>query len=131
MIAARQPADVATAHRIADVAAQQHRRDQPDLVDVVALLPPADLPPRDLRRRVEHVEGVGGDPAPAELVRRDAEVTQLELLVLAHEHVEWREVAVERVAAMQRVQRSQNRNDLAPNESFALWPLLRQPGTEV
>src|SRR5438094_970764 len=94
VITARQTADVAAPHRTPDVAAQQHRRDLSDLIDVVSLLPPPDLSPRDLGRGVEDVERVRGDAAPAELVRGDAEVAELQLLVLTDEDVERREVAV-------------------------------------
>jgi hypothetical protein len=41
VIAARKTAHSAAAHRARGVSAQYHRRDQPDLVDVVTLLPPA------------------------------------------------------------------------------------------
>src|SRR5437762_903090 len=69
--------------------------------------------------------------AAAELVRRNAEVPELELLVLADEHVERSEVAVQRLAAVQRVERLENGGDLAPNESLRLRSLRRQPGPEV
>src|SRR5690349_17762156 len=108
VVAAGEAPDVLAPHRARDVAAEQHRRDEPHLVDVVALLPAADLPPRDLRRRVEHVERVRGDAAPTQLVGRDAEVAELELLVLADEDIERREIAVERLAAMQRIERAEN-----------------------
>src|SRR6267378_8709645 len=102
MIAAGKATDVLTAHGTGDVTAQQHRRELADLIDVVTLLPPADPSPRDLRRRVERVEGVGGDTVAIALVPGDAEVAELELFLLAHEHVEGREVAMERLPAMQR-----------------------------
>src|SRR5690242_2648572 len=105
VIAAREAADVLAVHRAFDVTLEQHGRDESDLIDVVPLLPAADLPPGDLRRRVEDVERVRGDAAAAELVRRDAEVAELELLILADEDVEWREVAVQCLPSMQRVER--------------------------
>src|SRR6185312_12582008 len=49
MIAARQRANVLAAHRFRDVAAQQHRRDESDLIDIVALLPPPHPAPRNFR----------------------------------------------------------------------------------
>src|SRR5947209_15555894 len=105
VIAARQLAHVLAPHRTRDLAAQQHRGNESDLIDVVALLPAANLPPRDLRRRVEDVERVGGDAPATQLMRRDAEVTELELLVLADENVEWRAVAVQRLSPVQRIER--------------------------
>src|SRR6267142_5587774 len=120
MIAAGKAADVATAHGTRDVAAQQHRRELADLIDVVALLPPPHPSPRDLRRRVEQVEGVGGDPLAIPLVPGNAEIPQLQLLVLAHEHVEGREVAVQRLAAMQRIERTEQPRDLATHDALGL-----------
>src|SRR5262249_50548604 len=107
------------------------RRDLPDLIDVVALLPAPHLSPRDLRRRVERIERFRRDAAPAELMRRDAEVAELELLVLADEHVERREVAVKGLTAMQGVERLQNRGDLAANEALGLRSLASEPRAEV
>src|SRR5213594_2307958 len=100
MIAARKTADIATAHRACDVAAQQHRRYQSYLIDVVALLPTPHSSPRDLRRRVEHVERIGGDPTRAPLMHRDAEVTQLQLLIFADENIERCEITMQRLAAV-------------------------------
>src|SRR6266851_3696565 len=94
VVAAGKATNVATAHGTRDVAAQQHRRQLADLIDVVALLPLPDPSPRDLRRRVEEVEGIGGDTPAIALMPGDAEVAQLQLLVLAHEHVERRQVTV-------------------------------------
>jgi hypothetical protein len=65
MIAAGETTHFLAAHRPRDVAAQQHRRDQTDLIDVVTLLPAADLTPRNLARRVEGIESVGRDAAVA------------------------------------------------------------------
>ena len=127
MIAAGEPAHVAAAHRARDVAAEQHRRDQlADLVDVVALLPPADLAPRDLGRRVERVERVGGDAAPAELMRRDAEVAELQPLALADEDVERREIAVQRLPAVQRVEAPRMAAISRRTKRSGCAPLLRR-----
>src|SRR6267378_7102123 len=101
VVAAGKAPHVATAHGTRDVTAEQHGRELTDLIDVVALLPAPDPSPGDLRRRVEQVEGVGGDALAIPLVPGDAEVAELELLVLAHEHVEGREVAVQRLSPMQ------------------------------
>src|SRR3954470_5281196 len=91
VIAARQSTHIAATHRIRDVATQQHRRDQAQLIDVVALLPPTHSAPRNLRRCIEDVERIRGDAALAALVGCDTEVTELELLVLADEDVEGRQ----------------------------------------
>ena len=100
VIAARKPAHVLAPHRARDVAAQQHRRDESDLIDVVAFLPPAHFAPGDFIRHVKYVERVGGDTAPVELVRRDAEVAELQLLAFTDEDVERREVAMQRLPSM-------------------------------
>src|SRR6202521_732652 len=131
MIAARKTAHVATAHRTRGVTAQHHRRDQPDLVDVVALLPPADSSPGDLRGNVEHVECVRGDATLTALMHRDAEVAQLQLLVLADENVERREIAMQRLSAVQYIERLKDCGDLTPNEALGLRALLPEPDTEV
>src|ERR1700686_4701665 len=131
MIAARKAAYIAATHRARGVTAQYHRRDQPDLVDVIALLPPANSSPGDLRRDVEHVERVGGDAALTALVHRDAEVSQLQLLVFADEDVERREIAMQRLSTVQDVERLKDCGDLAPYEALGLRPLLLEPDTQV
>src|ERR1043166_3928689 len=131
MIAARQSPDVLAAHRFRDLAAEQHRGDEPDLIDVVALLPAANLSPSDFGGGVEDVERVGRDAAPAQLMCRDAEVAELELFVFADEDVERREVAMKRLAAMDRVEGAQNRRDLTPNESFGLRARAGEPLTQI
>ena len=131
MIAARQPADVAATDRTGDLTAQQHHGDQRDLIDVVALLPASHLSPSDLRRGVEHVERVGSDTATGELVCGNTKIAELELLVCAHEDIERREVSVQRLTAMQRVEDGQDPGDLAADEALRLRPLAREPGAEV
>ncbi len=131
MIAAGEATHIATAHLISDVATQQHRGDQSDLVNVVALLPATHASPGDLRRRVERVECVGGDAAVALLVRRDAEVAKLELLVFANEDVERRQIAVQRLAAVQNVERAKDAGDLASYESLGLRSFALQPHAKI
>src|SRR2546426_12442134 len=91
VITAGQRADIAAANRAGDVTTKEHHSNQPDLVDVVALLPASHPPPCDLVWYVEQVERIGGDAATAELGCRDPKVAELELLVFAHEHVERRQ----------------------------------------
>jgi len=131
MIAAGKPAHITAAHRTRDITAEQHRRELADLIDVVPLLPSPDPPPRDLRRCVERVEGVGGDTMAIALVPGDAEVPELQLLVLAHEHVEGREVAMQRLAAMERIERAEERRDFAAHEPLGLRATLREPRAHV
>src|SRR6185503_3426759 len=76
-------------------------------------------------------EGVGRDALAIALVSGDAEVAQFQLLVLAHEHVEGRQVAVQRLAAMQRIERPQNPRDLAPHDALGLRPFALEPGADV
>src|SRR6266513_804787 len=81
--AAGKATDVLTPHGTRDITAQEHGRELADLIDVVALLPSPDPAPGDLRRRVERVEGIGGDTVAIALMPGDAEVAELELLLLA------------------------------------------------
>ncbi len=131
MVAAGQVAHILTAHRAGDVPAQQHRRELADLINVVALLPPPHPSPRDLRWRVEHVEGVGGDTLAVALVPGDAKIPELQLLVLAHEHVEGGEVAVQRLAAVQGVEGTKQRRDLASHDALGLRAPMLEPGAHV
>ena len=131
VVAAGQPSDVAAPHGAVDVAPEQHRDQLAHLIDVIALLPFPYLPPGDLGRRAHEVEGIGGHAVTARLVRRDPEIPQLQTLVLAHEYVERRQVAVQGLAAMQDVQRFQDAGDLLPHVFLGLRPLRVQPGAEI
>src|ERR1700693_2779766 len=131
MVAAWETTNIATPHRALDVTAQQHRRDQADLVNVVALLPPPNPSPRDLRRRREKVESVRGNATVTELVGRDAEVAQLQLLILTDENVERREVAMHCLTEVQHIESSEDCGDLASDEAFRLWALTREPSPEI
>src|SRR6266849_956356 len=131
MVAAGKATDVLTAHGTGDVTAQQHRRELADLIDVVPLLPPPNPAPRDLRRRIERVERVGGDAVAIALMPGDAEVPELQLLVLAHEHIEGREVAMQRLPAMQRIECAEERRDLAADEALGLRATLLEPRAHV
>src|ERR1700730_14603580 len=116
MVAAWKTANIATPHRALDVTAQQHRRDQADLVNVVALLPAPNPTPRDLRWRGKNVESVRGNATLTELVSRDAEVAQLQLLILTNENVERREVAMHCLPEVQHIESPEDCGDLAPDE---------------
>src|SRR6476660_4966804 len=78
MIRAWEQPNVFAPHRLRDVAAEQHHRYQSDLIDVVALLPPAHFAPCDFTRHMEKTERVGSDTAGIELVRRNAKVAELQ-----------------------------------------------------
>src|SRR4051812_40719703 len=131
VIAAWQPTHIAAAHRTRDVAAQQHRREQADLIHVVALLPAANPAPRDLRRRIEQIERIGRHTTLAALMYGDAEIAELQLLVLADEHVEWCEIAVHCLPLVQDIEGTEDRGELAPNETLRLGAGSRQPDAEV
>src|SRR5205085_10107125 len=107
MVAAGETTHITTVHRALDLAAQQHRRDQADLINVVALLPAPNPSPRDLRRRSEKIESVRGDATVTELVGSDSEVSQLQRLVLADENVERREIAMHSLAEVQQSESSE------------------------
>src|SRR5882672_1695727 len=131
LVAAWETTDIATPHRTLNVTAQQHRRDQTDLVNVVALLPAPNPAPCDLGRRGKNIESVRGDATLAKLVGRDAEVAQLQLLILTNENVERREVAMHCLPQVQHVESSEDCGDLASDEAFRLRALAREPGPEI
>src|SRR2546422_5858079 len=79
VITAGQRADIAAANRAGDVTTKEHHSNQPDLVDVVALLPASHPPPCDLVWYVEQVERIGGDAATAGAGCRDPQSAGLEL----------------------------------------------------
>src|SRR5258708_4493915 len=131
MVAAGQPAHILAVHRRANVAVEQESGDQSDLIDVVALLPPPHLAPRDLVRRVHQIEGVSGDAPRVALMRGDAEVAELEAIALADEDVERREIAMKRVATVQHIERAGEAGDLAADEALRLRALPNEEGAEV
>src|SRR5439155_1546896 len=126
VIAARQPADIAAPHRAVHIAAEQHRDELADLIDVVALLPLAHLPPRDLGGRAQRIERIGGDAAPARLMGRNAEVAELQLLAFADKDIEGGQVTVQRLAAMQHVEGLEDRGDLVADEFLRLSAFRRE-----
>jgi hypothetical protein len=75
---------------------------------------------------------VRSTPASSGAVSNDAEVAQLQTIALAHEHVQRRQVAVERLAAMQLAQDLEDAGDFTA--SVPLCPRfagLREEGAQV
>src|SRR6185437_9133893 len=99
--------------------------------DVVALLPAAYPTPCDFRGHVEQIEGIRGDAAPSNLMRRDAEIAELEPVPPAHEHVERRQVAMQRLATVQPVQRAEHARDLATDEALGLRSVFAEPCADI
>src|SRR5688572_1415134 len=64
-------------------------------------------------------------------MRRDAEVPELQLLALAHENVEWREITMQRLTAVQCVERAEDRRELPANESLGLRSVFTQPDAKI
>ena len=95
------------------------------------MLPLAHLPPRDLGRRAERIERVGCDAAPARLVGRDAEVTELQLLVFTDKDIEWGQVTMQRLATMQHIEGLEDRGDLLADEFLRLSAFRREPRAQV
>src|SRR3954462_11278807 len=131
MVAAREATYIFAAHGAGAVAVEKHRRDQANLIDVVALLPATHFSPGDLVRRAERIERISGDSALVALVGGDAEIAELELLVLADEDVERSEVAVHRLATVQSVERLEDGRDLAAHEALGLASFALQPDAEI
>src|SRR4029079_17414370 len=80
---------------------------------------------------MEKTERVGGITAGIELVRRNAEVAELQPLAVAHENVEGRQVSMERLSSMQCIEGSQDCRDLTANESLRLGAVLVEPHSEI
>src|SRR6476661_6318714 len=118
MVAARKTANILAVHLLRDVAAQQHRCDQANLVNVIALLPSSLPAPRNLIRRVEWIECIGGYAAVTHLMRRNSKVAQLQLFVFTDEHIEWSEIAMQRLSAVQCIERLKDCSNLAPHKSL-------------
>ena len=131
MITAGKRAYVLAPHRALHVAPEQHRDQLAHLIHIVTLLPLPDPAPGDFGRCLEGIERVRGDTAPARLVGGDAEVAELERLVLADEDVEGREIAVHRLAAVHDIEGPQDRGDLVADEPLRLRAALPQPRREV
>src|SRR3954463_2371983 len=131
MIGAGKLAHILAAHWLGYIAAQQHDSDQTDLVDVVALLPAPLFAPGDFVRHVKDVERVRGDSTRIDLMGRDAEVSELELLAIADEDVERSKISVQCLSAMQSVKRGKDSSELTPYESLGLRSAPLEPGAQV
>src|SRR3954471_4907807 len=113
LIAARQTPDVARAQSRPRIALDQHGHQLPDLVDIVARLPLRRRSIDDLARRRHQVHRPRRDAAAIALLPDDAEVTELQTILLADEHVHRRQVAMEQLTAVQLAEHVQHAGDLA------------------
>src|SRR5439155_13054539 len=85
----------------------------PDLVHVVARLPLRYRAREDVAWRRQRVHRVRGDAAPVALLAHDAEVAELQMPVVADEDVQRREVAMQRLPAVQLAEDAEDAGDLA------------------
>jgi hypothetical protein len=89
-----------------------------DLIHVVPSLPLRDRARQDIARRRQRVHRARGHPATIALLAGDAEVPELQPPVLADEHVQRCEVAMERLPAMQLAQHLEDAGNFAPRRRF-------------
>src|SRR5262249_25771660 len=123
VIATVHPPHVGGTESMGGVLADQHAYELADLINVVARLPLGHVTGEDVARRGHPVHRVRGDAAPVALLARDAEVAELQDVLVAHEHVERREVAMEELAAMELAEHFEDAGDLAAH--LALVPTAR------
>jgi hypothetical protein len=64
-------------------------------------------------------------------MRGDSEVTQLQLLVLAYENIERRQIAMHGLAAMQGVERAEDGGDLATHKTLRLRSFSSEPAAQI
>src|SRR5262249_11372809 len=133
VIAAGGGADLARAHARPRVPLDEHREQLAHLVDVVARLPLRSASRDDLAGSHVRIERVGRDAAPLALVADDAEVPELEASAVADEDVERRQVAVEKLSAVELLEDREDAGDFAARH--ALRPSLagrsREEAAEV
>lgn len=122
MSAARQRANVVRANPLLRIPVDQHAQQLSDLIHVVARLPFGNRAREDVARRCHGVHCVGGDPAFIALLPDDAEVAELEMRAVAHEHVDGREIAVQHLPTVQLPEHVENPGNLASHG--ALGPAL-------
>src|SRR4051794_12392225 len=120
MVAARKAAHVLASHRLRHVASKQHHGDQTDLIDVVAPLPSPNFSPSDLIRHMKQIERISGNPARIQLMSRNSKVADLQLLVFANKDIEGRQVAMQRLSAVQCVECAKYCRNLTAHESLRL-----------
>ena len=118
MIGAPRRADLGEAHARARVSFDQHAEQLSDLIHIVARLPARHGAREDVARRGQRVHRARGDAAAIALLPDDAEVAELQTASVADEHVQRREIAVERLSAMQLAQHFEDAGDLAPRRGF-------------
>ena len=123
-----QPANLGGAHAHPRVALDQHAQQLADLIDVVARLPARHGAREDVARRGQRIHRARGDAAAVALLPDDAEVAELEAAAVADEDVQRREVAVERLAAVQLAEHLEDARDLAARRR--LGPALRRARQE-
>jgi len=124
VIRARQPAHFERTHARPRVSLDQHAEQLPDLIHVVSCLPLGDGAREDVARRGQRVHRARRDPAAIALLPDDPEISQLQMPAVADEHVERRQIAMERVAAMQLAEHFEDAGNLAPRDRLGP-PLAR------
>jgi hypothetical protein len=118
VIAAPERTNLARANPDARIAPEQHPEELPHLVDVVARLPLGHGAGEDVTRRAQRVQGLGARATRIALLSCEAEIAELQPPSLAHEHVQRREVAVERLAAVQLPEHFEYAGNLAARDAL-------------
>src|SRR5262245_59172243 len=132
VIGAAQSADFTRPHAHARVTFDQHPEQLADLIHVISRLPLRNGARDDVARRGQRVHRARGDTAPIALLAHDPEVPQLQMAAIADEDVQWREIAVERVTAVQLAEDFEDTGDLAPGDRLVpALRLAREEGAEI
>src|SRR5262249_23961891 len=114
VIGADEPADFRQTHSHPRVALDQHPQQLTDLIHVVTRLPAWNGALENVAGRCQRVHRARGDAPTIALLSHDAEVSELEALSVAHEHVQRREIAMERLSPVKLPEHFENAGDLAP-----------------
>ncbi len=114
MIAARQKPHVRRSKPRPRVPFDQHAQQLADLVDIVASLPLRRGSGQNVAGRRQRVHRPRSDAAAIALLLHDAEIAELELMAVADEDVERRQVAMEQLTTMQLAEDVEDSRDLAP-----------------
>jgi hypothetical protein len=80
---------------------------------------------------MKEAERICGYTARIELVRRDAKITELQLFAFTDENIEGREVPMQCLPSMQRIEGTQDCRDLAADKSLRLCAVPIQPHAKV